>query len=103
VGGRMTKVSKVELDKWRMLNAADVIQKLADYANCDTTYIPIKSEKSSRWYVTIRESGEYEILTTGPKWFDMRSKRGGGGAIDLVMHLYNIDFKQAVAKLRGAL
>ena len=45
----------------------------------------------------------FELLLTGPKFYDTRQKRGGGGAIDLVMHLYQIDFKKAVDRLRGSL
>jgi len=80
-----------------------VIIKLAYYAKHDSTYTPIKSDKSSRWHVTILGRGEYEILVTGPKFWDTRANVGGGGAIDLVMHLYNMDFKQAVAKLRTSI
>lgn len=99
----MAKTNQIELERWRSIDASDVISKFADFAKCDQTYVPIKNEKSKRWNVTIRETGEYEIITTGPKWYDTRTKRGGGGAVDLVMHLCNIDFLQAVAKIRGVL
>lgn len=36
---------------------------------------------------------ESELLTLGPKFYDVRQKRGGG-AIDLVMQLYRLDFKR---------
>ena len=99
----MQKVSTNELGKWRMLNAADVIIKVADYAKRDSTYTPIKNDKSSRWNVTISSRGEYEILATGPKFWDTRANVGGGGAIDLVMYLFKIGFKEAVEKLRKSM
>lgn len=40
------------------------------------------------------------VLLCGAKFYDTRVKRGGGGAVDLVMHRYNVDFKGAVAFLR---
>jgi hypothetical protein len=30
----------------------------------------------------------------------MRAERGGGGAVDFVMHLFSLDFKGAVQLLR---
>ena len=51
--------------------------------------------------------GEFEILTTGLKWYDTRAKKGGGGAIDLAMHVLGLSFVDAVkllterARLRG--
>ena len=41
------------------------------------------------------------ISVTGMKFFNWNSGVGGGGAIDLVVQLYGLDFKGAVAWLRG--
>ena len=38
-------------------------------------------------------------MTTGPKWYDTRAHYGGGGAIDLAMHLLNLSFVEAVKHL----
>jgi len=38
----------------------------------------------------------FEVTTTGPKWYDTRAKIGGGGAIDLAMHLLELSFVDAV-------
>jgi hypothetical protein len=40
-----------------------------------------------RLYVSSPEGAAWELLVTGPKWFDTRAGKGGGGGIDLVMHL----------------
>lgn len=39
------------------------------------------------------------ISVTGMKFFNWHCSAGGGGAIDLVMHVYGIDFKRALAWL----
>jgi len=41
------------------------------------------------------------LLLNGPKFYDTRQKRGVGGGIDLAMHLFQIDFKQVVERLRA--
>ncbi|WP_255208805.1 hypothetical protein [Paraburkholderia youngii] len=45
---------------------------------------------------------EFELLLRGPKFYDTRAKRGGGGAIDLIMHLHRVGFIQAVNLLQEA-
>jgi len=53
--------------------------------------------------VELVDGRDFELLTTGLKWFDTRANVGGGGSIDLAMHLLQLDFKQAVRKLRRPL
>jgi hypothetical protein len=43
------------------------------------------------------------INITGSKFYDWQHLKGGGGAIDLVMHVNQCDFKQAVAWLNDRL
>jgi len=40
--------------------------------------------------------GEFEILTTGVKWYNSRAKIGGRGAMDLAMHILQVSFLDAV-------
>ncbi|WP_425534212.1 hypothetical protein [Xanthomonas citri] len=47
-------------------------------------------------------AGVVELLATGSKWYDTRGNKGGGGAIDLAMHLLRLDFVSAVKRLEGA-
>jgi hypothetical protein len=61
----------------------------------DLTYLPLKDERSRRWHASTAR-GEFEILTTGVKWYDTRAHAGGGGAIDLAMHLLGVSFVDAV-------
>lgn len=44
-------------------------------------------------------AGEHKISITGPQWFDHKQGRGGGGAIDLAMHVLKTGFREAVAWL----
>ncbi|WP_177142715.1 hypothetical protein [Variovorax sp. YR216] len=40
-----------------------------------------------------------ELVLSGLQWFDTRAGKGGGGLIDLVMHLRACDFVSAVRAL----
>lgn len=46
---------------------------------------------------------DHIINITGSKFYDWQHLKGGGGAIDLVMHVNQCDFKQAVAWLNDRL
>jgi len=79
----------------------DALAVLAIYYKPDLTYLPVKDPSSRRWHVCT-SCGEFEILTTGShKWYDTRAKRGGGGAIDLAMHLRQLSFVDAVRLLNA--
>ncbi len=49
------------------------------------------------------DSLENTISITGSKFYDWQQMKGGGGAIDLVMHVNQCDFKQSVAWLNERL
>jgi len=97
----MAVVGNSSLARWRSLDAVRVLGALADYSKRDVTFRPFKDPKTSRWHACVR-GHEFELLLTGPKFWDTRDKRGGGGAVDLAMHLARVDFKQAVELLRNA-
>lgn len=69
-------------------------------AKADPTFIPSKGARTRRWNV-YTERGNYEILTTGCKWYDTRARVGGGGAIDLTMHVLGLSFVDAVKRLNA--
>jgi hypothetical protein len=91
-------VDKSLLLRWRRLSAVEVLTALADHAKLDVTYVALKSPLSSRWHARYG-SREYELVLTGPKFWDTRERKGGGGAIDLAMHLTRADFSEAVRLL----
>ena len=49
---------------------------------------------------TLRAKTErHNIVVTGSRWFDNKAGVGGGGAIDLVMHIARVDFSVACRSL----
>jgi hypothetical protein len=68
---------------------------LAIHCKPDPSYRPVKEPTTRRWNA-LTSGGEFEILTTGAKWYDTRAKIGGGGAIDLAMHVLRLPFVDAV-------
>ena len=83
----------------RDIPSEQVLSSLAIDYKADPTYVPVKDPRSRRWHVHTG-CGDFEILTTGPhKWFDTRAQKGGGGAIDLTMHLLQAPFVEAVKRL----
>ena len=95
----MPRVDTDEIKRWRNLDATNVIVALAQHAKRDPTFIPIKDQSTTRWHVRVCDR-EFELLLTGPKYYDVRAEVGGGGAIDIAIHLCRIDFKAATGLLR---
>ena len=85
----------------RELPIEKALARLAIHIKADATYRPVKAPASRRWQVRTA-CGEFEILATGVKWYDTRAKKGGGGAIDLAMHVLQVSFVDAVKQLQLA-
>lgn len=92
-------VDNSDLERWRSLPSTLVLSGLADHTKQDQAFEPTKSSGTSRWHATA-QGRDFEILCTREKFFDTRASVGGGGAIDLAMHLLSLDFKGAVRVLR---
>ena len=90
-------VDNSELVRWQSLDAAMVLRALAEYAKEDPSYVPRLNTRSSRWHASV--GNDFEILCTGPKFWDDRAQCGGGGALDLAMHLFGLSFKKAARLL----
>ena len=86
------------LEQLRRMPSDQVLRRLAIHFKQDRTYVPRKTPESRRWH-PLTERGDFEILTTGSRWFDTRERRGGGSAIDLAMHLLGVSFVEAVKRL----
>lgn len=95
-------VDNCDLERWRATPSLVVLRALAEHAKQDTSFVPIAAESTTRWHATVA-GRDYELLLTGPKFFDTRAQKGGGGAVDLAMHLFSLDFKGAVSRLRSTL
>jgi hypothetical protein len=91
------------LERLRSLESVRVVVAVADHAKRDVTFEPTTSVATERWHV--RAGGrDFELLLQGAKFYDTRAKKGGGGAVDLVMHLFGVGFMDAVGLLkRGGL
>ncbi len=95
----MARLQFNELQRLRQIPAALALTALATYAKRDSTFVPTKSLSTERWYATVG-SYQFELLLSGPKFYDARTKVGGGGAIDLAIHLHRLSFIDAVGLLR---
>lgn len=47
------------------------------------------------------KSDEFRIAVSGQKWYDHNAQKGGGGCIDLVMHVHKLSYVRAVEFLGG--
>ena len=79
------------------MDLTEVLPRLASYAKRDATFAPAKDTRSERWHVLAE--GEFELVVTGPKFWDVRGNVGGGGAIDLAMHLWDCSYRAAIRRL----
>ena len=74
-----------------------VLNALGMQVKEDALFEPRKNQRTSRLHITDSESNYvYELVVTGQQWFDARKSKGGGGAVDLVMHLRACTFSQAM-------
>ncbi|HHL0209583.1 TPA: hypothetical protein ACQZPA_005158 [Klebsiella quasipneumoniae subsp. similipneumoniae] len=88
------------LAQLRDMPVSDTLDLLGVYWKRDPDFRPMKDKATVRVNVSLG-GGVVELLATGPKWYDTRAEKGGGGAIDLTMHLLRLDFVSAVKRLEG--
>ena len=101
-GGEMLKSVRV-LPAQKVLSRLQECQAIASW-KVDAEFRPSKDPSTRRVYVGLMTGFVAEILITQRpgadlKWHDGRLGAGGGGSIDLVMHLTGLKFKQAVSLL----
>lgn len=78
-----------------------VFEYLGMVVKADRHFQPKRDPGTKRLHITDNESNYvHEIVLTGMRWYDLRQHKGGGGAIDLVMHLRGCDFHQAMMLLQ---
>jgi hypothetical protein len=89
----------VLLESLRSMPPAETLDRLGLHWRRDPDFRPQKDSRTVRLHVAV--GGQVvELLATGIKWFDPRSQKGGGGAIDLAMHLCGLDFVGALKRLQ---
>jgi hypothetical protein len=86
------------LDALRSMTPAETLDRLGLGWKRDPDFKPIKNQSTMRLHVSVGGCVT-ELLATGQRWFDTRAQRGGGGAIDLTMHLLRLSFVDAVKRL----
>jgi len=62
----------------------------------DPTFHPRADASTRRVHVSLQSGRVLEVLLTGIKWFNVTQNVGGGGSIDLAIHLLDCSFKAAV-------
>ena len=87
-----------DLDRLREVSIHDALTRLGLYWKVDPDFQPEKNSNTKRLYVSVG-SRVVELLVTEIKWYDAKADKGGGGVIDLVMHLLRLDFVHAVKVL----
>lgn len=90
------KQQKKELKNWQN-KYADITNKVREIPLKDVAYqlgLEADPKDKHKW-----QNQNHTINITGSKFFDWKHDKGGGGAIDLVMHVNQCDYKQSVAWL----
>ncbi|MGO4395885.1 hypothetical protein AB4Z46_31475 [Variovorax sp. M-6] len=83
-----------ELRGWSLRRGLEAIGL---HFKVDATFTPLTSDQ--RIHVT-RGSGQVlELVVTNIRWFDVKAGKGGGGVIDLAMHVMECDFVAAIRTL----
>jgi hypothetical protein len=90
------KLQDRELANWKA-KYTDLANKVRDLPLFDVAYelgLEQDPKDKHKWL------GEHHTINiTGSKFYDWKEMKGGGGAIDLVMHVNQCDYKQSVAWL----
>lgn len=97
----MKKLPDDLIAKARAKPLLDVLEDLGYYVSRDSAFEPRKSKRTVSVFIS-SDGDVRELILTGEKWYDKRAEVGGGGAIDLVMHLTGRSFVQAVKCLTHA-
>jgi len=99
--GRLKKTFSPELlEQLRSMSVVAALNVLGLYWKRDSDFVPVKDKSTVRLNVSLGGGG-VELLATGPKWYDTRAEKGGGGAVDLAMHLLRLDFVTAVKRFQS--
>ena len=90
------KTQAKELTQWKQ-KYADIANQVRDLPLKDVAYelgLEPDPKDKHKW-----QNEHHTINITGSKFYDWKQMEGGGGAIDLVMHVNQCDYKQSVAWL----
>lgn len=93
--------SASDIQQARDVPLLQVLSHVCDYVKEDRDYVPRDTSTGGRRFHVNCAKRDFRLILTGEKWLDeltdrKAANRGGGGAIDLAMHLLGLDFVQAV-------
>lgn len=86
------------ITRFRVMTVEKAALLLGLYCKKDLHY-ESTTHKNSTCYHISKDGEVFEVIVTQLKWFSTRRGIGGGGAIDLTMHLYGEPFKAALDRL----
>jgi 5S rRNA maturation endonuclease (ribonuclease M5) len=90
------KSQTLELTNWKN-KYADIANQVRDLSLKEVAYelgLEADPKDKHKW-----QNEHHTINITGSKFYDWKQMKGGGGAIDLVMHINECDYKQSLAWL----
>ena len=87
------------LEQLRAMPVGAALDALGLYWKKDPDFTPVKDKNTARLNVAVG-GGVVELLATDCRWYDTRAEKGGGGAVDLTMHLLRVDFVTAVKRMQ---
>lgn len=90
-----------DIAKARSVPLLKILSHVCDYLKEDPNYTPRDPSTGSRRFQVNCNKRDFRLILTGEKWLDElvnrgAEGRGGGGGVDLVMHLTGVNFVQAV-------
>lgn len=91
-------VNNQTFEHWRQIDESAVLDRLGCCTKSEMSFEPIRARCTQCFHANADDI-EFELLLTGTEFFDIRAKRGGAGADDLAIHIYGLDFKDAVSRL----
>ncbi len=90
------------LSELREVPLSSALELLGIHRKADSTFAALKVARTERWHVSTSQA-DFELIITGRLWFDTRARKGGAGALDLVMHVLELSCGGATRLLREAL
>jgi hypothetical protein len=92
------RIDSESLARWREVDSTSVLQLIAEYSKEDITYRCLGAKGTTRWHASVGGK-DFELLCNGAKFYDIRAEKGGGGAVDVIMHLLSLSFVDAARLL----
>lgn len=96
---RSTKAFDEELiTRFRVMTVEQTARVLGLYCKQDKDYESSHYRNSKCFHIS-KDGEVFEIIVSQLKWYSTHRRFGGGGGIDLTIHLYGESFKAALTRL----